>query len=119
MVPTIHSDQSPLRLDEHSVLRVGDSQVLLDVVIGAYNNGAEPEAIARGYPSLQLADVHAAIAYYLRHSDEIDAYLSRRRQEAESLRREIEGKQTDRATLRAKLSARRDHLGRSHAPSGE
>lgn len=55
MALTIHTDPIPLRLDEHGVIRVGDSQVLLDIVIQQFNNGAEPEAIAHGFPTLNLA----------------------------------------------------------------
>ena len=83
MALAIQSDPSPLRVDEHGVIRVGDSQVLLDVVIREFNNGAEPEAIAQGYPTLSLANVYAVIAYYLRRRNEIDDYLRSRRQEAE------------------------------------
>ncbi|MHB1423291.1 MAG: hypothetical protein ACYC3I_08865 [Gemmataceae bacterium] len=36
----IQPDPSPLRQDEYGVIRVGDSQVVLDVVIRAFNNGA-------------------------------------------------------------------------------
>jgi uncharacterized protein (DUF433 family) len=90
MTLTLHTDPIPLRIDEHGVIRVGDSQVLLDVVIREFNNGAEPEAIAHGYPTLNLADVYGVIAYYLRHRKEIDDYLHIRRQEAEKLRQEIE-----------------------------
>ena len=67
MALTIQTDPVPLRVDEHGVIRVGDSQVLLDIVIREFNNGAEPEAIAHGYPTLNLADVYGVIAYYLRH----------------------------------------------------
>ena len=45
---------------------------LLDIVIREFNNGAEPHAIAQGYPTLHLADAHGVIAYYLRHRKEID-----------------------------------------------
>src|SRR5438105_3158687 len=105
---TIQADAPPLRVDEHGVIRVGDSQVLLDIVIREFNNGAEPEAIARGYPTLHLADVYGVIAYYLRHRKDIDDYLQARRQEAETLRQEIEAKQPNRAELRAKLIARKE-----------
>src|SRR5262249_9955414 len=87
----------------------------------------DPEGIVHNYPSLRLADVHAVLAYYLRHPDEVNAYLQRRRQEAGELRRQIEAGQQDRAALRAKLLARRaqqqdqghveEGRGRS-APSG-
>src|SRR5438445_7457250 len=107
MALTIQTDPTPLRVDEHGVIRVGDSQVLLDIVIREFNNGAEPEAIAHGFPTLDLADVYGVIAYYLQHRKEIDEYLHIRRQEAEQLRREIEAKQPSRVELRAKLLARK------------
>ena len=107
MALTIHTDPNPLRVDDHGVVRIGDSQVLLDIVIREFNNGAEPEAIAHGYPTLTLADVYSAIAYYLRHPTEIEDYLQARRQEAQTLRQEIEAKQPSRVELRAKLLARK------------
>ena len=61
MALTIQTDAVPLRVDEHGVMRVGDSQVLLDIVIREFNNGVEPHAIAQGYPTLHLADVYGVI----------------------------------------------------------
>ena len=115
MALTLHSDPIPLRVDEHGVVRVGNSQVLLDIVIREFNNGAEPEAIAHGFPTLNLADVYAVISYYLRHREEIDDYLLTRRQEAEELRQEIEAKQPNRVELRAKLLARKAQMELAHA----
>jgi uncharacterized protein (DUF433 family) len=115
MALTIHTDPNPLRVDEHGVVRVGDSQVLLDIVIRDFNNGAEPEAIAHGYPTLNLADVYGVIAYYLRRRKEVDDYLQTRRQEAEKLRQEIEAKQPSRVELRAKLLARKAQMELAHA----
>jgi uncharacterized protein (DUF433 family) len=115
MALTIHTDPTPLGVDEHGVVRVGDSQVLLDVVIREFNNGAEPEAIAHGFPTLNLADVYAVLAYYLRHKQEIDEYLTARRQEAEELQHEIESNQPDPAELRNKLLARRAQMELAHA----
>ena len=119
MALTIHTDPIPLRVDEHGVIRVGDSQVLLDIVIREFNNGAEPEAIAHGYPTLNLADVYGVIAYYLRHRKELDDYLLARRHEAETLRQEIEAKQPGRAELRAKLLARKAQMELEHASPGQ
>jgi len=107
MALTIQSLRAPLRVDEHGTVRVGDSQVLLDIVIREFNNGAEPEAIAHGHPTFDLADVYGVIAYYLRHRTEIDDNLRARRQEAEKLRQEIEAQRPGRAELRAKLLARK------------
>ena len=116
---TIHSDPVPLRTDEHGVVRVGDSQVLLDIVICEFNNGADAEGIVHGYSTLQLADVYAVIAYYLRHRTEVDAYLGARREEAARLRREIEAKQPNRAELRDKLLARQARMELEHASPGD
>lgn len=81
---------SPLRVDEGSVIRVGRSRVSLDVVVTQYENGMTPEDMVRAHGTLELADVHAAIAYYLRYRDEVRAYLSRRADEAKVLREKIE-----------------------------
>jgi uncharacterized protein (DUF433 family) len=115
MALTLHIDPLPLRIDEYGVIRVGDSQVLLDIVIREFHNGAEPEAIAHGYPTLNLADVYAVLAYYLRHRQEIDDYLDTRHQEAEKLRQEIEARQPSRVELRAKLLARKAQMDLAHA----
>jgi len=119
MALTIQTDPTPLRIDEDGVIRVGDSQVLLDIVIHEFNNGAEPEAIAHGYPTLNLADVYGVIAYYLRHRKDIDDYIHSRRQEADKLRDEIEAKQPSRAELRAKLLARKAQMDLAHASPGK
>lgn len=116
---TIQSDPQALRVDENGVIRVGDSQVLLDIVIQEFHRGADPEAIAHGYPTLSLADVYAAIAYYLRHRSEVDAYLAGRRDEADALRREIETKQPSRVDLRTKLLARKAQMELTHAAAGQ
>jgi uncharacterized protein (DUF433 family) len=120
MMPlTIKMDPVPLRVDEHGVIRVGDSQVLLDIVIRQFNNGSDPEAIAHGYPTVKLADVYGVIAYYLRHRKDIDDYVHARREEAETLRQEIEAKQPNRTELRAKLLARKAQMEVEHASPGK
>jgi uncharacterized protein (DUF433 family) len=97
-------------VNEHGVVYVGDSRVNLDVVILAFHNGDRPEEIALGYPTLELADVYAVIAYYLRHQGDVDAYLQAHQEECEWVRREIEAKQPDRSGLRAKLLARKAQM---------
>src|ERR1700730_16552798 len=96
---TLQTDPIPLHADDHGAIRVGASQVLLDVVIREFENGACPEEIAHGYSTLQLPDLYAVIAYYLRHQEEVDNYLRSRRVEAERLRQEIEAKQPGRSAL--------------------
>ena len=42
-----------------------------------------PDAIAQRYPTATLADIYAVIAYYLRHQEDLDAYLDTREQQAQ------------------------------------
>jgi uncharacterized protein (DUF433 family) len=65
----------PLLEDQHGDIRVGDSRVLLDLVVHAFDDGATPETIIQMYPTLQLADVYASITYYLRHRQVVQDYL--------------------------------------------
>lgn len=84
------SEQIPIRADEYGRLRVGNTRVLLDLVIYAYWRGETPETITDSYPTLSLDAVYLAIGYYLRHRAEIDAYLREQEAQAEALRREDE-----------------------------
>ena len=77
----------------------------LDTVITAYQLGETPEEIALSYDSISLADVYATIAYYLRHTAEVDKYLRSREIEAEEIRREIQARFPT-AGLRERLLAR-------------
>src|SRR5947207_6029098 len=95
----------PLRVDEGGAVRVGDSRVRLGLVVEQYENGMTPEDMVRAYDTLLLADVHAVIAYYLRHRAEVRAYLKRREVEAEALRAKIEAERP--RVARKELLARR------------
>jgi uncharacterized protein (DUF433 family) len=98
--------QVPLATDPHGVVRVGETRVTLDSIVGAFRSGATAEEIAQQFPAVALADVYQVIAYYLRYTAEVDTYLSSRQQEAADLRREIETRFDPRG-LRARLLARR------------
>ena len=86
----LRADRSPLRVDEGGAVRVGNSRISLDLVVEQYENGMTPDDMVRAYDTLELADVHAVIAYYLRHRNEVRAYLKRREEEAKALRAKIE-----------------------------
>jgi uncharacterized protein (DUF433 family) len=101
---TLHDEPPPFRVTEEGGICIGDSRITLDLVVEQYENGMTPEDIVRAYDTLDLADVHATIAYYLRHRVEVQGYLNRRRTEAESLRTKIESQRTP--ILRSELLAR-------------
>lgn len=102
----LQTEVPPLRWDASGALRIGHSRVLLELVIRAFQDGATPEAIAQRYPTAALADVYAVIAYYLRHREDIEAYLAEREQQAQEVRQRIESQQGDLADLRGRLLAR-------------
>lgn len=56
-----------------------------------FQGGATPEAIARNYSTITLADAYATIAYALRHPREIEAYLAERERMAEEVREDRGG----------------------------
>ena len=80
----------PLREDPPGVLRVGNSRVLLELVIHAHQQGKSPQEIIQMYDTLDFGDVYAVIAYYLAHRAEVDEYLRRCDEEADAIRRQIE-----------------------------
>lgn len=106
MMKTIVPQIVPLSADKDGVIRVGSTRVTLDTVISAFLDGATAEEIVHQYPSLQLADVYSVIGYYLKQRDEVDAYLQRRREHAERVRRQNEARY-DPAGIRDRLLARR------------
>jgi hypothetical protein len=63
------------------------------------------ETLADQYESLSLADIYAAISYYLAHRQRVDEYLSRREQQSEAALREIPP-QEDWALFRQRLLER-------------
>ena len=96
----------PLHTDKDGVIRVGPTRVTLDTVIGAYKGGADAEEIAWQYPTLDLADVHMVISHYLRHREEVEAYLAEGQRHAEEVRRLIES-EMDPHGIRDRLLARK------------
>lgn len=103
----IQSEAPPLRIEESGAIRIGETRVLLEIVVHAFRAGAAPEEIVRNYSTLELSDVYAVIAYCLRHPNEIDEYLSERERVAADVRARIEAWQGDLKDLREGLRSRK------------
>jgi uncharacterized protein (DUF433 family) len=97
---------APLTLGEDGTIRISGSRVTLDSVLHAFQQGATAEQIQDSFPSLTLRDIYGAIAYYLEHQEQVEAYLREQTQAAEETRRYIESHQNS-ASLRRKIRARR------------
>ena len=95
----------PIYADDDGRMRISGTRVLLDLLVYAYHQGETPEHIIQMYPTLSLEKVYFALAYYLRHREEVDTYIQRMEAEAEQLREAWEAQNPPRIA-RAELEAR-------------
>ena len=102
----IEIDAPPLRVTKDGVVMVGNTRVPLETVIWTYNEGATAEEIVMQYDALDLADVHAAIAYYLKHREAVETYMEGIKAESERVRQENEAR-FDMRAFRERLLARK------------
>lgn len=102
----LESKSPPLTAGEGGVVKISGTRVTLDTVVYAFLDGATAEEIVFRYPSLDLTDVYATIAWYLQHRQEVDDYLVGREAEAAQIRREVEAR-FDPKGVRERLLARR------------
>ena len=109
MIQLALTQTTPLSQEGDGTVRITGSRVTLDTIIGAFQKGATAEQIKDSFPSLSLAQIYGAIAYYLEHESAVEAYLRERVVEAESIRRVIESQQ-DTAGFRTRMRARRAQL---------
>ena len=107
---TIDAEPAPLQTDADGVVRVGGTRVTLDTIVTAFQQGGTAEEIAQQYPSVQLSDIYAAIAYYLRHRGEVEAYLEEGNRQGDALRQQHEIKY-DRQGIRERLLAKHSSPG--------
>ncbi len=99
----------PLRTDEDGAIRIGQTRVLLELVIGAFQRGETPEGIVQSFPSLKLDEVYAVITYYLQNRPSVDAYIQQVQADADQIREKIDASQPDMQDLRERLLKRRNN----------
>ena len=86
----IETDAPPLKKWEDGSIRVGGTRVTLETVVEYYKLGRTAEEIAIAFPVLALGDVHATIAYYCKHREQVEAYLKEVEREGAEIRAKIE-----------------------------
>jgi uncharacterized protein (DUF433 family) len=99
----LEQETPPLQEDETGAIRVGNSRVLLETVIRAFQDGASPESIVHRYSTLSLSDVYNTIGYYLRHQAAVEAYLEQRELLAQSVQQRLSESQPDLSLIRQRL----------------
>jgi uncharacterized protein (DUF433 family) len=82
LIPRLEADPLPLSQDPAGVIRIAGTRVSLESIVVLYDDGASVPELAQAFPDLSLPDIHAAIAYLLRHREEVEAYLEERRRQA-------------------------------------
>jgi len=102
---------APFTSDERGVVRIGSTQVMLERVVHAFDEGASAEEVVETYPTLDLGDVYATIAFILKNRAEIDAYMAASDEESEHVQREREERYPT-GDLRRRLRARAARRGR-------
>lgn len=106
MTLAVVAEPAPIKTNADGVVRVGNTRVTLDTVIGVFKQGTTAEEIVYRYPSLRLADVYATIGFYLNHQQEVETYLQQRQQQAQEIRKMNEAR-FDPQGLRDRLLARK------------
>jgi len=113
MTPLEKTQAMPLRVTEDGTICFADSRVSLDSIVHHYKLGASAEQITQKFPALDLADVYAAITYYLNNKETIEEYLRRQEKEGDEVQETIESDpqyQKTSAEIRARLLARKSEL---------
>ena len=67
--------ETPIGWLANGAARVAGTRVPLELVLWSHKQGMRPEDIAECYGTLELADVYAVAAYYLRNTEAMEAYL--------------------------------------------
>ena len=79
----------PFRQIPDGTIRIGDTRVSLETIIDSYLLGQRPEEIHSGFPFIDLADIHAIIAYYLKNREAVDRYLAEQEADSQPILREL------------------------------
>ena len=103
---------SPYIEERYGGLYVAGTRVSLDSVAISFQQGESPEEIVRSFPTLMLAQVYGAIAYYLENEKTIIEYIAEGERELE---RTVPPLSQSNPELFARLEAARRAMGSKRA----
>ncbi len=96
--------ESYIVIDERKVAWIDGTKVkVIEIALDKLAHGSSPEELHFQYPHLSMAQIHAALAYYYDHQEELENEILRRLREVN----ELSARQAD-SQLQQKL--RRLHL---------
>src|SRR5205814_1719576 len=96
----------PLYTTEQGVVRIKGHRIGLDLIVHAFQRGITAEEMVEDWPTLDLEEVYAILAFYLYNRVEVNAYLDDLEREADEIQRKIEASQHPNM-LRERLKAER------------
>ena len=98
---------SPYVDEREGALKMAGTRVSLGSVVAGFKEGESPEQIVESFPTLTLAQVYGAIAYYLENKQLIDEWMAETQRELER----IPPLSQTNPELFARLEAARRHMG--------
>ena len=84
-VATQHIEMRPSAIHGQKACIAGTRISVEDVYVWHELMGKSPDQVVSEYPFLSLAQVHAALAYYYDHADDIREQVRRGREESERI----------------------------------
>jgi uncharacterized protein (DUF433 family) len=103
------ADVVPLIQDDEGTIRVKGSRVTFDTVMEAFKEGDSPEQIQDSFPSLTLAQIYGAIAWYLNNQRDAEENLTARAAEGDAIRQQIEN-EPEYVAFRETMRQRREQI---------
>lgn len=95
----------------HGNVYVGPTRVTLPSIVFAFKRGQTPVAIQDSFPTVPLAAIYGAIAYYLDHRNEVEAYLRELDERVQRLRAEAQAADPEwYAMMRKRMAEARPRL---------
>lgn len=101
----------PLLQDTSGALRVGNTRVLLELIVRAFRAGATPEEIVQAYDVLKLRDVYSVLAWCLNNEQVVEEYMKLQEIKAAAQKELLTVLQPSNADLLASLRARAASVG--------
>ncbi len=105
MTPILPTISVPLRTEADGTIYIGQTKIMLELVISAFRLGDSPEHICENYSVLSLSDVYVIYAYYLQNRESVDLYMKTQEQSEEQFMQQIDERYPLPDTLRAKIRA--------------
>lgn len=78
--------ESYIEIDANNVAWIADTKVkVIEVAVDKIAHGSSPEELHFQYPHLSMSQIHAALAYYYDHREELEAEILKRLREVNEL----------------------------------